>query len=152
KALNYCDVLQESYDQQNCYGGVFMQNVMAFRWQSEGGHDSHGNHGHHGGHAAPAEPRKLLDRADHLYPCSVVGDKYRSACYSMQTSAILFLNGDNFAKTFALCQRAPSEYLNTCIASLGRDISGYTLTNPQTTKAICSIAPQNLVGQCLRGA
>jgi hypothetical protein len=149
KALTFCDGLTTIWDQENCYGGVFMQNIVAFKSLGDAGHDSHGGHG---GHAVTTEPRKLLDPNDHLYPCTVVGEKYRRACYLMQSSAMLALNGQNFAKTFTLCQKAPEQYLITCIQSVGRDISGVTLTNPEATKAICFLAPSHLVGECLKGA
>ena len=148
-ALTFCDALPDPFDRENCYGGAFMQNVMAFRAQGNGGHDHHGNHA---GHAAPAKPRKLLDPADPLYPCTEVAVKYRRSCYLMQSSAVLLLNGGDFAKTFLACQNVPAEYRNICLQSIGRDISAFTLTNPETTKNICALVASPQSGQCLYGA
>ena len=147
KALSYCDGLT-SGDHEECYGGVFMQNIVTFDRQGAR-HDSHGGHT---GHNATAEKKKHLDPNDQLYPCTVVAKKYLRACYMLQSSGILAMNGDNFAKTFTACEKAPAEYLKVCIASVGRDISAFTLNNPKATKAMCGIAPPHLIGPCLRGA
>jgi len=149
KALAYCDGLTGPSDQESCYGGVYMQNIVEFTSQSIGAQHSHAGHN---GHAGRTEPRKFLDPNDQLYPCTAVAKKYQGACYLIQASAILALNGHNFAQTFMRCQQVPTEYLNICIQSVGREVSAFTLADPETTKAICSLATPPLIGECLRGA
>lgn len=146
KSLTYCDALPTTWDQESCYGGAFMENVI---WFQTGPHAEHDGHGAHAGHGGPA---KLLDPSDPHYPCNAVEKRYRRSCYMMQTSAMLTLNGYDFAGTFKECERAPAELIETCARSLGRDVSGYTLTNAERVRTLCLLGPPHLIGQCFRGA
>jgi hypothetical protein len=57
QALSFCDALPTDWDRESCYGGVFMENIVAFQ-------NSH--HGHH------AEHKSFLNPQDPLYPCNAV--------------------------------------------------------------------------------
>lgn len=100
-------------------------------------------HGAHGGHAAPAamthEPFPPLDPDDPLYPCSVLDERYLVACYQMQTSAILYHNGQDVRATAAACDEAPERYRGYCYSSLGRDISAITLQDHTRARAACEV-------------
>jgi len=143
KALSYCDALPTMWDQESCYGGAFMQNVIAFQTQA------HADHGDHAGHARQV---KMLDSSDPHYPCNAVGKPYQRSCYMMQTSAMLTFNGYDFAGTFKECEKAPADLIETCVRSLGRDVSGYTLTNAERVRTLCLLGQPHLIGQCFRGA
>jgi hypothetical protein len=65
KALELCDKLTDDWDSESCYGGVYMENVIA------NGKD----------HIS-----KYLKEDDLLYPCNVVDEKYKQQCYLMQSS------------------------------------------------------------------
>ena len=143
KSLTFCDALPTLWDQESCYGGTFMENVIWFQTQP------HADHGDHDGHGQPA---KLLDAGDAHYPCNAVEKQYQRSCYMMQTSAMLTFNGYDFEKTFKECEKAPADLIETCVRSLGRDISGYTLTNAERVRTLCQLGPPNRVGQCFRGA
>ena len=97
----------------------------------------------HAGHAAPAapaatrEPFAPLDRSRPLYPCSVLEDRYLTACYQMQTSAILFHNRGDIEATAAACDQAPEKYRGTCYLSLGRDISAITQQDHAAAREAC---------------
>ena len=143
KALTFCDALPTMWDRESCYGGAFMENVIAFQTQAHAGHDEHAEH---------APPAKLLDAGDPHYPCNAVEKRYQRSCYMMQTSAMLTFNGYDFAKTFQECEQAPADLIETCVRSLGRDVSGYTLTNAERVRTLCLLGPPNRIGQCFRGA
>ena len=146
KALTYCNALPTSWDQESCYGGAFMENVI---WFQTGPHPDHEGHGEHVAHAQPA---KLLDPHDLHYPCDAVEKRYKRSCYMMQTSAMLTFNGYDFEATFKECEKAPADLIETCARSLGRDVSGYTLTNPERVRTLCLLGPPHLIGHCFRGA
>ena len=143
KSLTFCDALPTMWDQESCYGGAFMENVIWFQTQP---HADHGNHDAHG------QSAKLLDASDPHYPCNAVEKRYQRSCYMMQTSAMLTFNGYDFEKTFRECEKAPADLIETCVRSLGRDVSGYTLTNAERVRTLCLLGQPHLIGQCFRGA
>lgn len=146
KALTYCNALPTTWDQESCYGGAFMENVIWFQTQP------HADHGGHGEPVAHTRSAKLLDPTDLHYPCNAVEQRYQRSCYMMQTSAMLTFNGYDFTATFKECEKAPADLVETCVRSLGRDVSGYTLTNAERVRTLCLLGPPQLIGQCFRGA
>lgn len=137
KALSFCDALPTDWDRESCYGGVFMENIVAFQ---------NPHHRHHTGH------QSFLNPQDPLYPCNVVEKKYQLACYLMQTSAILTFNGYNFAQAFRECDKAPPEFIPICYQSLGRDISGFTLRDGERTLGLCQLGGPEYRHHCFVGA
>lgn len=133
ESLNYCDRLTGRWEQLSCGGGVFMENIIA-----------DGITGH---------KTKYLKANDLLYPCNETPEKYIGSCYLMQSSYILKTNGFNFEKTFETCSRAEGIYKNSCYASLGRDVSGFTISDTQATARICLLGKnQEQKLGCLQGA
>lgn len=120
-ALKTCDILQDTWERQSCYGGVFMENVMV---EVRGSGKS-----------------EYLKSEQPMYPCTAVEEAYKQQCYLMQTSYALQQNGYDFAKVFALCRDvADRGYTATCYQSLGRDASGSTNSDINQTKARCDLA------------
>ena len=78
-ALRTCDTLKDAWEQRSCYGGVFMQNVMAL-----GGSK----------YLRPSEP---------LYPCGELADRHRAMCYKKQAGYALFARNGDIGAVFALC-------------------------------------------------
>jgi hypothetical protein len=68
-ALTTCDSLTDSWEQESCFGGVFMENVM-----------SEVNPDHH---------TKYLKSDDLMYLCNAVDNRYKQQCFLMQTSHAL---------------------------------------------------------------
>lgn len=169
RALAACDQLESRWDQQSCYGGAFMENIMsattphhpaselaaAVRGETE---EARGGTEHE--HAAPDahddamaeggmpqgamaeeeeawEPWEPLREDDPHYPCSVMELRYQRECYTMQTSAMLWLNGGDIAAAAESCEDAPDEWKPICFQSLGRDISSYTLQDPEDSIREC---------------
>jgi hypothetical protein len=136
RPLRYCDFLGEEWERRSCYGGVFMENIV---WAQR-----------------PDNRRQVLDGEsvipeDLHYPCNAVAAKYRSDCYFMQSSTILWLNGFDFGAGFAECDRAPGKYVDLCYRSMGRDIAGYTLHRSAPSHDLCTQGARNYIGSCLAG-
>ena len=118
ESLETCDTLEDTWERESCYGGVFMENVMA--------------------QYNPNHPSKYLKADQPLYPCTDVEDKYKTECYKMQTSYALNTQGDDFSKVFDLCGGVDeAEFRSLCYQSLGRDASGNSASDLEETKATC---------------
>ena len=133
KSLSMCDLLTDTWEQQSCYGGVFMENEM-----------DEVNLNHHTNYLVAGQP---------MYPCTAVADKYKEQCYLMQTSHALRVANENFSEVFSECASIDSPYVDTCYQSLGRDSSGNSNSTIGPTVANCMLG-QNLDAQqnCIIGA
>jgi len=171
-ALDSCDLLTDRFEREACWGGAFMENVVnataphhmnvtqvgeadehaghAAMGHDMAGHDMSGHDMAAMGHAAEP-PFKALDPNEPLYPCTIVKEHHRSACYLMQTSAILHANNGDFRDAARQCARAEEEYRNTCYVSLGRDANSWGRGSRERAIAYCQAAPE--VGQpwCIVG-
>ncbi len=127
-SLKTCDRLQTDFDRVSCTGGVFMQNLMPGMGTS-----------------------RYLRKNDPIYPCNAVAERHKVYCYLMVTSRILSLNGYDWRKTAAGCRRSEPGWVATCFQSYGRDASGFTKYQPQSTIQICLEAGAD-AGECLYGA
>ncbi len=148
-SLEGCDLLREDWDRDSCYGGAFMENIVN---ATEPVHPAHDLEMHM---SMPMHHRSTsfmaVDRKDPLYPCSALGAKYQSACYQMQTSVILYLNGGDIAAAARTCDTAPFKMRFVCYQSLGRDISSYALQDPVKSKTMCSLGTAKYQPWCYFG-
>ncbi len=132
-ALKVCDGLSGVWQQESCHGGVFMENVMS--------------------EINPDHKTTYFKADDLLYPCTAVEAKYKPQCYMMQTSHALRQINSNYGKMFELCKAADAGFLEICYQSLGRDISGNSISNPITTKQNCMLGDnENARANCFIGA
>jgi hypothetical protein len=132
-ALESCDTYQDPWEAESCYGGVFMENVM--------------NEINMGGHS------KYLRHDDPLYPCTAVKDRYKQACYLMQTSHALTVVKQDYPKVFGLCAGVGAAYEAVCYQSLGRDASGQSSSDQTRTIELCMLGPSQPARQnCFTGA
>ena len=132
-ALTTCDSLGDGWERESCYGGVFMENIMA--------------------EINPDHATKYLKTDDLLYPCTEVGPSYKQQCFLMQTSHALQVNGYNFGGVFALCDGVETEHRATCYQSLGRDASGNTVSDPERTRDLCMLGRDfDAQSNCITGA
>ena len=148
RSLNGCDLLDEDWDRESCYGGVFMENIVNVSTPDAPGH------GMAMQMSLPAQsstPFKAVDPSDPLYPCSAVGQKYQTACYQMQTSVILYLNHDDMGATAKTCDTAPHAMRFVCYQSLGRDISAYSAQDFSKAKAMCALGSPSYQPWCYVG-
>lgn len=138
-----CDLLVTGWERESCYGGAFMENVgnatmphhnsLASNLPAAADHAAHGDHAGH-----QAQPFKAIDPADPHYPCTIVAETYLAACYGMQTTVILHLNGQDFAAAARTCDGAPDAVRRVCHQSLGRDASGFAEQNNAATLRLCA--------------
>jgi len=112
------------------------------------GHDMSAMEGHDHG---AAEPFKALDPDEPLYPCTVVLERHKSACYLMQTSAILHRNNGDFTDAARQCGRSPEAYRYTCYVSLGRDANSWSRGNREQAITYCRTAPDIGQSYCIIG-
>ena len=111
-ALDGCSRLQGEWESISCAGGVFMEN-------------------------AARDPGEFRDD-DPLYPCTAVGERFVDACYQMQSSHILAMNGGDFAEAFDVCRVLAQPRRTICFESIGRDASGYSRGDSARAAQLCS--------------
>lgn len=165
QALSGCDLLRTAWDRDSCYGGAFMEFILAGRGQSHGDHaahiaaelvaadtagDDHEHHDHappadeHAGHdmgdeeTAAAEPFDVRRPGDLLYPCNALGEAYQRACYGMQAGIMVEQVGLDFAKVAAGCDLAPARWIPSCYQGLGTYIAGATTLEPTASINHCN--------------
>jgi hypothetical protein len=119
EALAACDSYDGDWQQESCYSGVFMENVMDEIIP-----------GHHSDYLKNDEP---------LYPCTAVADRYKQQCYLMQTSHALLVVNYDYAQVFSLCAGVTAPYDTTCYQSLGRDVSGQASSDQTKTLQLCML-------------
>ena len=131
KALPYCDVFKDSWEQVNCYTGVFMQNIIV------------DNNWHKSIRLKPDDP---------VYPCDAVEHRYKGACYLTQTSYILRVLDYDYGKAFAVCDGVEAEFVETCYVSMGRDISGNSHRDAAQIVKLCGLGNPEHQEDCFVGA
>jgi hypothetical protein len=131
KALPYCEAVTGGWEQQSCFGGVFMQNIA-----TDGVN-----------HKSVA-----LDPANPIYPCNVVKVAQKESCYLIQTSQVLRINGLNYAKGFEVCDGVEKDFVSTCYMSMGRDISGNSVLDHTKIVPLCSLGKESYQRHCYIGA
>lgn len=118
QSLKICDNLTGYWEQSSCYGGVFMENIIT------------DNKNHF---------TKYLKKDNTFYPCNAVEEKYAYQCYLIHASIILNAVDWDFSKGFELCSQIDDKFQDTCYQSLGREASGFTLSNSIKTREVCML-------------
>jgi hypothetical protein len=127
QSLEVCDIMPEDWSRASCYGGVFMENVF---------------------NSTP-ETRDLSP-TDYHYPCNQLDKKYRSECYTMQTSRMTEM-GLSTAQIFTECAKA-DEFREPCTISVGRDLSNDVRAGQsRATAEKCEQVNGELRLACVRG-
>jgi hypothetical protein len=145
KALAGCDWLVNGWDASSCYGGAFMEFIVAGRGQahhpakraaadSAQSTEAHGEHQHHEG----ADTFAVRNKSDPLYPCSVIGEKYQPACYGMQAGIIYETVGPDFGKIAEACDGAPVMMRPHCYQGIGTYLSGVVVRNSEKAITRCN--------------
>ncbi len=178
KALAGCDWLVNSWDAQSCYGGAFMEFIVAGRGQSHHPHkkagqaDGHGDHdtqvshdstGHdmashdmtshdHAAMVAAADTFAIRNPNDPLYPCSAIDTKYQPSCYGMQAGIIIETVGADWGKIAAACDGAPVAMQPSCYQGIGTYVAGYTVLDLDKSIENCARGHDALQAWCYVGA
>jgi hypothetical protein len=134
EALILCEeVSPEPYKQDECWRGVFMENVL-------------GTFAHQ-----PGLVSKYLSD-DPAYPCTIVQEKYKHACYQMAIFRVGQLYGKDLKKTSEVCLAIPKPYNQLCFSGLGSN-SFRVEKNLEAAISICNLLPQlESRSLCLYGA
>jgi len=140
QSLEACDALSDGWERNRCYGGVFMENVMTKN--------------------NPGRPSKYLKADQPLYPCDVVGNRYKNECYQRQSSYALETQGNAFSKVFRLCAEVEDEFRPACYQGLGWDASVQSIKQgtgdaniSQSTRALCMLGEDyEAQSNCVVGA
>lgn len=131
KSLPYCDVVRGDWEQESCYSGAFMQNIVV---------------------DGITHKSVNLRADDPVYPCDAVAERQKPSCYLMVTSNILKVDGYDYAKAFATCDTVEANYIATCYQSMGRDISGNSLLDQAKIVPLCDMGAEAMRSHCVVGA
>jgi hypothetical protein len=164
RGLQGCDLLDDGWDRESCYGGAFMENIVNatmphhiasrlvhLTGDTAGGQEHEGMAGMAGmaGHDMGSHTAfKAMDSTDLQYPCSILGDKYQDACYMMQTSVILHFTNGNMEQAAHACLQAAERMRYTCHQSLGRDINSYAHQDHREAIRMCAVADDEYEPWC----
>jgi hypothetical protein len=152
-SLAVCDELSTAVLREECYDGVFMQNLVRGEGLPTGGGMGEG-HDHagmdHGSMAESSETARF--RADDLaYPCNQVAEVYQPACWSYQTVAIGTLLQDWGEPALRACATAPEHARARCHAGYGKQSMSWLGRDPSTLIDSCGRAPESYVDDCIDG-
>lgn len=99
QALGRCDKLEAPVFQQDCWQGVFMENVDSAidgQWQQHG-----------------------FSREDPLAPCDAVDEKYQTQCFVNQSAWMMKVLHNDIALGARACSKAPAAEVAPCLESVG---------------------------------
>jgi len=138
EALEGCDLLDSIEAQHACYSGVFMENIGQSMAKSLG---------------IEVHTTEYLSNDPH-YPCNIVGEKYKSICYFLQTDQMTNLANGNTSIAALNCDEVQEiESRSSCFMSLGRTIGGRSSYDHQWAIEQCSLVGNTEDrSRCLFGA
>jgi hypothetical protein len=139
RSLDGCAALRDRWEQDECSGGVFMENVTAI--------DNR------------ARPARSLRPDQPLYPCTAVAPRFWEQCYDWQVTYALYVNDSDFRAVFGLCAAAPAGARGACYRGLGGDAlqqSKFVTARPAraaTIRRLCAVGPDPAARRaCIAGA
>jgi len=152
-SLEVCDALPTAVLREECYDGVFMQNLVRGEGLPGGGGTAEG-HDHGGmdhGAMAGASGAAHFMADDLAYPCNQVADVYQPACWSYQPVAIGTFLQDWGEPGLHGCGTAPEHARARCYAGYGKQSMSWLGRDPSTLIDSCGRAPERYVDACLGG-
>jgi len=140
RSLKLCDRLRSGYERDNCYAGVFMQNVMA---ENDTRH-----------------PSRYLDAERPLKLCEDLATRYRRACLERQILYALERYRGDFRSVFGLCAGLGARYRAECDRRVGGAAAELNVSSQpdlvsqsQATAGLCRLAPDaGARKRCAEGA
>ena len=133
-ALADCGLLASSWQQESCWGGVFMENIDS-KFVTAMGFERQGS---------------LQDDDTDFWPCLSVTEAYRPPCLRMITARILPKHDRSFAYASQACDGLEVDrYRGLCFESYGRDAAGEALhTELNKMNELCDAAPADVRDTC----
>ena len=137
-SLRDCDRLRTGFERENCWAGVFMQNVM-----NEDSGDA-----------------QMLDPNRPLSICEQLPARYGQACLERQVLYALEHTGGNFGQVFALCAQTNAGSRTECVKRVGGAAAELNVSSrpdvaaqAQGTAQLCGLAPDATTARrCAEGA
>jgi hypothetical protein len=133
-----CKELSDTWSTNSCYGGVFMENIVAAQGLGASDHET-----------------AWANRTEPYFPCNKVSQEgsVQYECYQMQTSWMLTIYNNDFDKVAKACLNAPKNMVPVCFKSFGRDAAGHSLRNPDEIIRICDkVEGSSNYNECIYGA
>lgn len=141
-ALKSCDTLSGDMARHSCWTGVFMENIVGGLAREPGSQNF-----------SPDRHYTKYVNSDPHYPCSRVEEKYKGACYFLQTSRMIQLYNSDFSRVAQACQEAPQSHQRSCFLSMGRDVGGNNKHNVSAMIEQCQYAPKGMArNACVSGS
>ena len=124
EALKLCDMIPaETYKQNECWRGVFMENIVGENVAREG------------------EAAKYLSE-DPAFPCTIMPEKYKNACDQFIVFRIGELYSKDFKKIAEVCmEKIPPQFFRGCFANLGTNALRHYWPDVKKAKETCEYAP-----------
>lgn len=142
EAINECQKYDSNFKQNNCYVGVFMENIAAKTGDSMNPHET-----------------KWLDEADPNFPCNRLDHDYyiQSACYGIQSEWMERLYHkfkDKWQRVTTTCLNAKEEFVPNCFFGMGQTVAAEQVSNPKGILLVCDQVPKtkDYFDRCLIGA
>jgi len=139
ESLRGCEALRDRWEQDECSGGVFMENVTAM--------DN------------PERPARSLRPDAPLYPCTAIAPRFWEQCYDWQATYALYVNDGDFEAVFDLCAATAPGARRPCYRGLGGDAlqhSKFVTTataRHATIRRLCALGPGRAARHaCIEGA
>lgn len=120
QSLKQCDVLKEDL-RDDCYSGVFMENVFG-NWD--------GSH-----------PNAYSDPNDLNYPCTILDEPYLDMCYQSQASMAIFSSPRRYLAAADFCAQVPVAHRMACYREPGGDVVVMS-DEPEALHQACLVAPE----------
>jgi hypothetical protein len=130
-ALRMCGRLRADASKMSCAAGAFMQNFIE-------------------PNSLSPSPSKYVRGDDLLYPCDVVEELWKSACYTNVTYHILDVTR-SWTATAKVCRMAQDPWRRLCFQSYGRDAAVSASYMPGPTHRLCIITRMDMA-ECVLGA
>lgn len=129
-SLDLCSKLVDSWSQQSCDGGVFMESF-----------------------SPSLDEAPSIDRDDLLAPCPTVGERHKLYCYlQVADNLVRGLNYD-WQKIAAACDtEVDVGWRAICFQGYGRQVSGSNYGRPAAVARLCTVAGVTGENDCVYGA
>ena len=97
RALALCSSLSDPLANEECWGGVFMENASEREWDMK---------------------EKNFRKDEPLYPCTVVEDKFKPGCYINHHGYLLIHYSTSWSALIEVCLDA-GDYVDYCLGGVG---------------------------------
>lgn len=125
-SLDVCEQVAKAIYSGACEGGVFMENFTSFYEVSS----------------------KWRREDDLIYPCNVVAERRKSACYMIVTAYMLDQLNHDWRKTARACREAEPDWVYMCFRSFGRDAISQNAYRQRPARRLCRLAG-DMESQCV---